>query len=44
MIGGARAIINTVEAEKPQVHLLIGGDALDQLRTKLDDKRRETDA
>jgi NAD(P)-dependent dehydrogenase (short-subunit alcohol dehydrogenase family) len=41
---GARAIITAVEADKPPVHLLIGGDALDQLRTKLDDMRRETDA
>ncbi len=30
--------------EKPPVHLLIGGDALDQVRSKLDDLRRETDA
>lgn len=41
---GARAIIQAVEAENPPVHMLIGGDALDQLRTKLDDMRRETDA
>lgn len=41
---GARAIIAAVKAEKPPVHLLIGGDALDQVRTKLDDMRRETDA
>ena len=41
---GARAIITAVEAERPPVHLLIGGDALDQLRGKLDEFRRETDA
>ena len=41
---GGRAIIAAVEAERPPVHLLIGGDALDQLRAKLDDMRRETDA
>ncbi|KAB0681373.1 oxidoreductase [Aureimonas leprariae] len=41
---GARAIIAAVESERPPVHLLIGGDALDQLRAKLDDMRRETDA
>ena len=41
---GARAIIAAVEAERPPVHLLIGGDALDQFRAKLDDLRRETDA
>ncbi len=41
---GARAIIAAVEAEHPPVHLLIGGDALDQVRAKLDALRRETDA
>ncbi|HUN97377.1 MAG TPA: oxidoreductase [Bradyrhizobium sp.] len=41
---GARAIITAVEAERPPVHLLIGGDALDQLRGKLDEMRLETDA
>ena len=41
---GARAIIRAVQSEKPPVHLLIGGDALDQLRSKLEDMRRETDA
>ena len=43
-VRGARAIIAAVEAEKPPVHLVIGGDALDQVRSKLDDMRRETDA
>ena len=41
---GARAIIAAVEAERSPVHLLIGSDALDQLRGKLDEMRRETDA
>jgi NAD(P)-dependent dehydrogenase (short-subunit alcohol dehydrogenase family) len=41
---GAEAIIKAVEAEHPPVHLLIGGDALDQLREKLDEIRAETDA
>jgi NAD(P)-dependent dehydrogenase (short-subunit alcohol dehydrogenase family) len=41
---GARAIITAIEAERPPVHLLIGGDALDQLRGKADEMRRETDA
>ncbi|WP_310235069.1 oxidoreductase [Rhizobium miluonense] len=41
---GAEAIIKAVEAEHPLVHLLIGGDALDQLRKKLEDVRAETDA
>ena len=40
---GARAIIAAVEAERPPVHLLIGGDALDQFRGKLDALRQETD-
>ncbi len=41
---GATAIIKAVEAERPPVHLLIGSDALDQLRKKLDEMRAETDA
>lgn len=41
---GARAIITAIEAAQPPVHLLIGGDALDQVRTKLDNTRREADA
>ena len=41
---GAQAIIAAIAAEKPPVHLLIGGDALDQLRAKLDGMRQETDA
>ena len=41
---GARAIITAVEAEKPPVHLLIGGDALDLFRGKLASMREETDA
>ena len=40
---GARAIIVAVEAGSPPVHLLIGGDALDQFRGKLDALRQETD-
>ena len=43
-VRGALAIIQAVEAERPPVHLLIGGDALDQLRRKLEEMRRETDA
>ena len=41
---GACAIIAAVEAARPPVHLPIGGDALDQLRARLDEMRRETDA
>lgn len=40
----AVAIIKAVEADQSPVHLLIGGDALDQLRIKLEEMRRETDA
>lgn len=41
---GARAILEAVEAANPPVHLIIGGDALDQFRAKLESYRRETDA
>ena len=41
---GALAIIAAVEAARSPVHLLIGGDALDQLRGRLDAWREETDA
>ena len=41
---GARAIITALQAERRPVHLLISGDALDQVRGKLDERRRETDA
>ena len=40
----ARAIIAAVVAEKPPAHLLIGGDALDQWRARLDSWRQEIDA
>jgi len=40
---GARAIVAAIEADKPPVHLLIGGDALDQWRTRLDGWRQEID-
>jgi NAD(P)-dependent dehydrogenase (short-subunit alcohol dehydrogenase family) len=43
-VRGARVIIAAIEAAQPPVHLLIGGDALDQLRAKLDGLRGETDA
>ncbi|WP_235399227.1 oxidoreductase [Sphingomonas sp. SRS2] len=41
---GAKAIIAAVEANEPPVHLLIGGDALDLFREKLDAMKAETDA
>ena len=40
---GARAIITAVEAERPPLHLVIGGDALDQIRQKITDLSRELD-
>lgn len=43
-IRGARAIIAAVQSEQPPVHLLIGGDALDQLRARLAEVGREADA
>ena len=41
---GAKAIIAAVEADRPPVHLLIGGDALDLFRSRLDAIRGELDA
>jgi NAD(P)-dependent dehydrogenase (short-subunit alcohol dehydrogenase family) len=38
---GARAIIQAVETDKPPLHLVIGGDALDQIRRKLADLSQE---
>ena len=43
-VRGTRAIIAAVEAERPPVHLLIGGDALYQWRRRLEAWRQETDA
>ena len=43
-VRGARAVITAVEADRPPVHLLIGGDALDQARQKLDELQRSFDA
>lgn len=40
-VKGAKAIISAVEADSPPVHLLLGSDALDQLRAKLDGMRDE---
>ncbi|KWE61685.1 oxidoreductase [Burkholderia sp. MSMB2157WGS] len=41
---GARAIIAAVEADDPPMHLVIGGDALDQAREKIAQLQREFDA
>ena len=40
---GAKAILSAVEADQPPLHLVIGGDALDQLRQKLVDLQRDFD-
>jgi NAD(P)-dependent dehydrogenase (short-subunit alcohol dehydrogenase family) len=42
-VRGAKAIITAVEADEPPVHLIIGGDALDQVRQKLVDLQRDFD-
>lgn len=41
---GARAIIKALEADKPPLHLVLGNDALDQIRAKLANLQREIDA
>ena len=41
---GARAIMAAVEADTPPVHLIIGGDALDQVRARLIKLSQEFDA
>ena len=41
---GARAIMTAVEAARPPMHLVIGGDALDQIRMKLANVQRDLDA
>ncbi|WP_445682910.1 oxidoreductase [Radicibacter daui] len=41
---GARAIIKAVEADRPPVHLLIGGDALDQYRQRMESLDQELKA
>jgi NAD(P)-dependent dehydrogenase (short-subunit alcohol dehydrogenase family) len=38
---GAKAIIKAVEADQPPIHLVIGGDALDQFYQKLLDVKAE---
>ncbi len=40
---GAKAIITVLEAASPPLHLVIGGDALDQIRQKLSDLQRDFD-
>ena len=41
---GAEAILTALEAERPPVHLLIGSDAVDQWRARLDGWVRELDS
>ena len=40
---GAQAIVTAVEAPQPPVHLIIGGDGLDQVRQKIIDLQRDFD-
>ncbi len=40
---GARAIIAAVEAEHPPLHLVLGGDALDQIRQAMTEMQRDLD-
>lgn len=40
---GAQAIITAVEADQPPLHLVIGGDALDQIRKKVVDLQSDLD-
>jgi NAD(P)-dependent dehydrogenase (short-subunit alcohol dehydrogenase family) len=40
---GSKAIITALEADNPPLHLVIGGDALDLIRQKLVDLRRDLD-
>jgi NAD(P)-dependent dehydrogenase (short-subunit alcohol dehydrogenase family) len=43
-VRGARAIITAVEAERPPMHLVIGGDALDLVRKKITSFQWELDS
>ncbi|WP_395068070.1 oxidoreductase [Paraburkholderia silvatlantica] len=40
---GSRAIIAALESDQPPLHLVIGGDALDLVRAKLDDLQHDFD-
>lgn len=40
---GAQAMITAIEAALPPLHLVIGGDALDQIRQKVVDLKRDLD-
>jgi NAD(P)-dependent dehydrogenase (short-subunit alcohol dehydrogenase family) len=41
---GAAAIIEAIDADEPPVHLVLGADAIEAIRTKLDERRDELDA
>jgi NAD(P)-dependent dehydrogenase (short-subunit alcohol dehydrogenase family) len=41
---GAKAIITAVESDRPPLHLVIGGDAIDKIRQKIGDLQHELDA
>ncbi|OAJ56820.1 short-chain dehydrogenase/reductase [Paraburkholderia ginsengiterrae] len=40
---GSKAIITAVESDRPPLHLVIGGDALDLIRKKIGDLQRDLD-
>lgn len=40
---GSKAIVTALESDEPPLHLVIGGDALDQIRKKLADLQRDLD-
>lgn len=42
-VRGARAILTAVESERPPLHLVIGADAVDLIRQKLADLKRDLD-
>lgn len=42
-VRGSQAIIAAVESDRPPLHLVLGGDALDLIRAKLEDLRRDLD-
>lgn len=39
----SRAIIAALESDRPPLHLVLGGDALDLVRAKIEDLKRDLD-
>lgn len=42
-VRGSQATITALESDRPPLHLVIGGDALDLVRVKLEDLRHDLD-